>query len=258
MSSKSKYQTLKEIDELNNIDFSDSDDDEELINFSDKQDNATKQYSMQKIQYNNGDSNSDSDNENDEELINNIGIMEQHQEEQIQNVGNVGNEELEFQRQLEEAMKISMDDFNNNKSNIERDLEDNFGTNLSSSDIVINNNTNNNTNNTNKKKEKRNVMFLATFPMAMYYDYDNYKSLDKEESNYCIASNKILEELFNNEEGNNNYSNITIKLKIFKNNMNTGLCITPYEFVIDDNVYIPHKIFEKLGIQPGDYLCYRF
>lgn len=177
---------------------------------------------------------------------------------------------------IEKAIKASLEEFNNSKSNVVKDWEDNFGTeddnkNINENiDSFIGELNSSQTLNEPKKEAKTmqdlfterrkrrrpKLLVLATFPLSIYYDYDKYKHL--EGTNKCIASNQILNELFDsNDDSKIDYLSININLNIFKNNMLCG-SVEPCEFVVDDNVYVSESIFNGLNIEPGTKLYYRF
>ena len=57
---------------------------------------------------------------------------------------------------------------------------------------------------------------------------------------------------------NNTFKEPTIRYNIFdKDDNNTFITLTPYDFIMEDAVYVPDKVFKRLNIDKGDYLCFK-
>ena len=180
------------------------------------------------------DNDNDNDNDNDSESENYITNEHPSSENSIHNEDSDTDDdvtnELEFQAQIEEMMNLSMKEFEENKTQIEKDLYDN----LNISTTQFNN---------------VDYIFIPVMPLSMYSEYENIKYL--ENTKKCIAPTIIFNNLLLD------YTDSKIKLKIYKDDTYTNLKVYPIDFIIDDNIYIPCTIFQKLEIEPGDYLMFK-
>lgn len=134
------------------------------------------------------------------------------------------NDELEFNKHTELALQESLKEFNDTKSALEKDL----ASNLDSLELAEN--------------------WYPVYPLIMCYDYDKYKHL--ENTNKFIAPNIMLSQF---DDINTRY----INYEIFNKSKKYKMVVTPFDFIMDDKIYIPYKIFTKLKIKPGNYLQFK-
>ena len=168
-----------------------------------------------------------------------------------------------FKQELEKALSLSKDNFENSRSILEKDLFDNLNMcNNNEEDVVDEEYV------VDEARSNNNYQYwYPAYPLTLFPWYsDKYSNL--ENSNQVIMPQMILEELFpsnsyHQEEmnsptfNNNNIIAFTLQITDIENE-SRKVVITPAEFIITDAVYLPNYIFQKLHIEPGNYICLKY
>lgn len=164
-----------------------------------------------------------------------------------------------FEKELEDAIVESRNEFNVSRSILEKDLLDNFNkmnTNDDNTDIIPGENT----------EYWYKVRKMTSFPWySATHDALQY-------SNQVIMPHEILQQLFptqtdnqdqylsddENSDSNSLYPQNIILSFTLKSSSGNTMVVTPSEFIFTDNVFIPDYIMNNMNINEDDYVCLEF